>query len=329
MAQNSYFWNDNGVGDGQAYSFNDWTDLWGLLFSKNRITMSVIGDYLNELEVSDNGVQIVQIDTGGALVDGKLYINPVAFDIAALGAGATGQIIVRKITASGTVRVVNKAIGALTQTTAVWENQLATWSTDGGGNVTVVDTRVFIVSPLADTFNAGDTGVELIETIEGDGSSATIDFTAIPATYDHLLIQGVGRLANAAVTANLQVILNNDAGANYNDNNIKGNNNVLSGDENQTQNEIFIGQICAATATANRFSSSKIWIPYYKETDFFKALVYKGLTIPNDAVAATWENILGSGNWLSAVAINRVTLLNSAGGNFVTGTSYSLYGIKE
>lgn len=330
MVQSSSFWDNNGVGDAQTYSFDDWTDLWSLLFTTDRTTMGVISDHLNQLEVTANGAQTVQIDTGGALVDGKLYLNPVAFDISALGLTATGQIIARKTTASGTVRVVNKAIGALTQTTAVWEIQLATWSTDGAGVVTVVDTRVFGISPLADDFAVGSANMQLIETVDGDGSSGLVDFTAIPATFDHLFFQGIARTDRAVLTDTLGLRFNGDAGANYNDNNLKGNHNVYGADENQTQNEFQIGLTSGANATANRFSAFKGWIPYYKETGFDKGVIFESALIPDDAVSVAWEERSGGGGWLSAVAINRIAFVPVSGiGNFIAGTTVSLYGIKS
>lgn len=328
MTQKSYFWDNTGVGDGQTYTFEEWTDLWTILFTSDPAEQGYLPNNGNELEVTANGANTVQVDTGFGFSDGKIYPLDIAFDISGLGNGTSGRIVLRKTTATAVVRAVQRAVGALTQTAAVWEIPLASYSVDGGGVVTVTDERVAAVSPLAPAA-AVDGNMQLIQTVVGDGTSTIIDFTGIPATFDHLLIQGIARIDLAVVVSSLKLRFNLDGGANYNDNNIKANNVTYSGDENQSQNRINVGFLNGASASANRFSSFKIWIPYYKETGFYKGVLYEEGTIPNNTPAGTWEELIGGGIWMNTSAITRIQLLNLAGGNLVAGTSMSLYGIKQ
>ena len=55
----------------------------------------------------------------------------------------------------------------------------------------------------------------LIETIEVAIAAANIDFTAIPATYNHLRLVMAGRGTNAATNEAAYLTFNADGGANY------------------------------------------------------------------------------------------------------------------
>ncbi len=327
MTQKSYFWDNTGVGDGQTYTFEEWTDLWTILFTSDPSDQGYVPNNGNELEVTANGANTVQVDTGFGFSDGKVYPLDTAFNISGLGNGTSGRIVLRKTTATAVVRAVQRAVGALTQTAAIWEIPLASYSVDGGGVVTVTDERVAAVSPLVPAA-AVDGNMQLIQTLTGDGTSIRIDFIGIPATFDHLLIQGIARSTIPFMVGNMQLRLNVDLGANYNDNNIKANDATYSGDENQTQNQVRLGFVCGSTAIANRFSSYKIWIPYYKETGFYKGILFEEGTIPSNTPAVVnWEELIGGGIWLNTAAITGVRIFTS--NNLITGTSMSLYGIKQ
>ena len=329
MTQTSYFWDDNGIGDGQAYSFDDWNFLWGLMFSRDRTTMGIIKGLLNEVEVTANGAQTVQIDTGWAIVNGKIYHNPVAYDISGLGLTATGQIILRTTIATGVVRAFTKAIGALTQTAAVWEIQIATWSTDGAGVVTVVKTAALAVSPLISDAAEGFGDFQIIETIDADGTSVDFDFTSIPGTFDHLMVQYSMRTNGVIASRPLFIQINGDVGNNYNMNDMRATKDVYSGTVEEALTQINIGNAVGGNGLINAFSPGKFWIPNYLNTNFWKGVISENSCIPANATSIHWIERISVAQWMDSSAINRIKIYNSGGDIFTVGSSVTLYGIKS
>jgi len=73
MAETSLPWANTGVGDGQAYDDDEWSDWQRKLFSHDRTVQGVIPGYENELAVSNPAGNTIRVATGAALVDGKIY----------------------------------------------------------------------------------------------------------------------------------------------------------------------------------------------------------------------------------------------------------------
>ena len=167
----------------------------------------------------------------------------------------------------------------------------------------------------------------LIETIELAAPAATIDFLNIPATYQHLKLEGSARTTRA--TAGIQVALrfNNDSGNNYYS--LFGqivHVAVVATAELLASSRIEAIVVPGALAPANSFGSFELTIPDYVDTNKHKMLHNIGATFEN----TTTGNIkfkFGSGIWQSTTAINRITLYFTTADNFDTHTLVSLYGI--
>ena len=114
MAEQSFLWTTGGAGDGAAtYSRTDWQKM-------AKVLSSVDGDQgigynlLNALQPTVTGLNTVQINTGGALVDGKPYYNDGTVNInvpSAVGAGNTriDYIVLRASWTAQTVRLARVA----------------------------------------------------------------------------------------------------------------------------------------------------------------------------------------------------------------------------
>lgn len=144
MTERSRFWDGSTTGD--AVSITD-DELMNRVF---RALLNGTGDqgvlqgWLNELEVTDGGVDTATVDTGGAIVYGFWYENDAALDVdIAAYRGGNCLIVARASWAAATVRVVARAVGALTQTAGVtYEIPLANVAINGAGAITLVtDTR--------------------------------------------------------------------------------------------------------------------------------------------------------------------------------------------
>lgn len=152
MAETSLPWANTGVGDGQAYNDDEWSDTWRKLFTVDRTVQGVIPGYANELAVSNSGGVTIRVATGAAVVDGKFYESTANVDntVVAPGAGSNYyRIVLRKSWAGQTVRVAMLgpnavAPDAVTQNDGTtWEISLATVQITSAGAITVTDTRRF------------------------------------------------------------------------------------------------------------------------------------------------------------------------------------------
>jgi hypothetical protein len=145
MAELSYYWN------GPAYSDDQFSDIFRYLFQRDLDTEGVLVGQLNELAPSLVGSNIV-IQSGVALVDGKIYVNDAPLSVA-LTTPAVGiyyhTVVLRKDFGTQTVRaaLLTNAAGyvATTHTPgATWEIEIARATvTAAGVRALTLDARDF------------------------------------------------------------------------------------------------------------------------------------------------------------------------------------------
>jgi hypothetical protein len=172
---------------------------------------------------------------------------------------------------------------------------------------------------------AGGGALVLIASSVLAADAASIDFTNIPATYNHLRLVIVARATGATEDDFFIVRLNNDGAANYD--------RILSVSENNamaiaTANATaapFGAYVPAASATAGVAGYAEVTIPLYAGTTWQKVIHTVGGYV--DTAAANNRSGFATANWRSTVAVNRVTLLPSAGPNFKAGSAAYLYGL--
>lgn len=138
---------------------------------------------------------------------------------------------------------------------------------------------------------------------------ASVIFSSIPATYDHLMI--IHQVNPATDSVHYYCQFNGDTGANY-----AGGNNQLS----LSANSGVLGN------DANRPASYVSVIPHYAQTVFYKSMVTQYTCI--DAGDANEGGVCNQSQWDSTVAINQIKLYMSAG-NIQVGSSFYLYGIQQ
>lgn len=175
--------------------------------------------------------------------------------------------------------------------------------------------------------NSGATAVEwasvgrvLISELTPTGTSAS--FTSIPATYKSLWLEWVARTDAAATSENIKVYFNNDTtDTNYYREETQGMDTSSSSGEADTS---YCGAVAAANAAASDPGIGYAEIPYYAATTFHKMALF----MSGERRAAAQQTVrINSVNWEDTSAINRVDIL-TAGGNFVSGTTFRLYGVN-
>lgn len=156
MAEDSWWWTTDGVGDGTnaGYTAVEVAQFWRYLLTQDPTTECVVAGALNELAVT-GATSPVSMATGYAVVDGTAYKNDAAKDVAVATpvVGTTGHRVVLRASwgATQTTRVALlssadgvAAIPAATQTSGtLYEVSLATLTITTGGAITVTDTRGF------------------------------------------------------------------------------------------------------------------------------------------------------------------------------------------
>lgn len=176
----------------------------------------------------------------------------------------------------------------------------------------------------------GGSGESLIlyeEKIAGVGGSASFDFTNIPSTAKHLIIEGVIRGEKAAAFDDLQARINGDTGNNYDAQRHAGNVATSSAAQSLAAAQWPLGQPAAASASAGIFSYFKLVFPYYADTLHRKT----GYFNSSEVLAESTGNFVvrqGLLHWRSASAINRITLF-FAGGDVAEGSKASLYLVSD
>ena len=167
---------------------------------------------------------------------------------------------------------------------------------------------------------------ESIATATGTGSSATVTFSSIPATYKHLQIRGIGRNDSATNKANIGVRLNGDTGNNYTYHILVGNGSTASSFGATATVYSYLGDSTGNSATSNIVAPIIIDIIDYASTTKNKTI---RSTAGNELNSATTDAdiSLGSGLWLNTAAITSVSIFSNSG-NWTTQTTFALYGIK-
>lgn len=165
------------------------------------------------------------------------------------------------------------------------------------------------------------TAFESIATATGSGVS-TVTFSSIPSTYQHLQLRIFSMNPDAG---GLRIRLNSDATSNYTFHELRGDGTSATASGAATGS--YSGFAVAWTSTSTTHGIGVILdLHDYKSTTKNKtARLFCG----HDQNAGSTNGFvsLNSGVWLNTSAVTSITILNTAG-NYGSGTSIALYGIK-
>ena len=183
-----------------------------------------------------------------------------------------------------------------------------------------------ILGSLSSGVAASTSSYESIASTTGTGSSGTITFSSIASTYKHLQIRGLARSTEAAGTSNLYIkSFNSDTGTNYAQHRLSGQGTTVSASGAATQSEILLGQVPAASTSANLACVFIIDIIDYASTSKYKTV--RAFTGQDTNNAFNGQVGLYSGLWQSTSALTSLSL-SLDGGNYNTISTFALYGIK-
>lgn len=159
----------------------------------------------------------------------------------------------------------------------------------------------------------------------GSGGITEVNFLAIPQNYTDLIIKVSARLSPAAVTQSLGMYINNIASDNsYNT--LRGSGSTATTLTGSAQADMYVGEIPAASATANVFGNTEIYIPNYTSSNQ-KCVSTDSVSENNGTLAYTF---LGAGLSTKTNPITSLTFRIFSGGSstLLQYSTFTLYGVK-
>lgn len=157
------------------------------------------------------------------------------------------------------------------------------------------------------------------------GTTTSVTFSNIPQTgYTDLKVVASVRTAWATDTNDqFRVQFNGDTTTNYSYREINGNGSAIG---SGYASSVFVinPQTNTSAMTSSTFASHDIYIPNYTGSTT-KSVSSDNVTENNATLS---YQMLYAGLWNGTAAINSITFLTFRGSGFVSGSTFSLYGIK-
>ena len=157
---------------------------------------------------------------------------------------------------------------------------------------------------------------EVISTQTLGSAAASVTFSSIPQTYTDLVL--VAHPLCTAANDYMKVNINSDTGSNYSQTSLYGNGgSALSG---RVSNSTFAYLSWLYIGT----NPSVIVVNFqnYTNTTTFKTFIFRDSSSTHPGTASVVSL------WRSTSAISYLTIARTGGGNFDTGSTFTLYGIK-
>jgi hypothetical protein len=165
---------------------------------------------------------------------------------------------------------------------------------------------------------------QLISSNVLSSSAASVTFSAIPATYTDLVLRWSARLDTTSSEVDLR--FNSDSATNYSSTRIVGNGATASSSNVSSANILrFFESANYSTDTANTFNSMEIYIPSYTASQNKPFSSFVG----TETNATTAYLVAQANLWRNTAAITSIVLDPISSANFVSGSSFYLYGIKN
>ena len=158
--------------------------------------------------------------------------------------------------------------------------------------------------------------------------TASVAFSDIPGTYTDLLLVVSARSSRASNTyEEMRIRLNGTSSdSNFTNRYLTGNGSTAASGTITTYG--YAGDLPASSVTANTFGTTEIYFPNYAGSAN-KSFSLTTVQENNSATAGNAYIDISAGLWSSIAAITQIYLFCANSTNFVTGSSFFLYGITK
>jgi hypothetical protein len=160
-------------------------------------------------------------------------------------------------------------------------------------------------------------------------SAASVTFSSIPSTYKDLVLKTSIRTDYASTIDYLFMTINGDTSAKYSWTRLQGNGSAATSGRQAASaptpasGTIYFGFLDGNTTTSNTFANGEIYIPNYTSTTSKQISTYSATE--NNATQAFIDAFANL--YTGTSAISSLLLQPQSGNNFVSGSSFYLYGI--
>lgn len=151
--------------------------------------------------------------------------------------------------------------------------------------------------------------------------TGTVTFSSIPQTYTDLIL--VNMYATTVLNEDAIMRFNSDTGNNYSFTTLRGNGS--SAVSSRTTNNSFIYlDVDSSGTTLNTGIQTTTHLQNYSNATTYKTTLGRSGTLGGSYTGTT----LLAGLWRNTTAITTISVIASGSTTFVTGSSFTLYGIK-
>ncbi len=157
-------------------------------------------------------------------------------------------------------------------------------------------------------------------------TAASVSFTSIPATYTDLVVRASVRTDRAGENIDLlKLVINSNTSGVYSQTVLYGTSSSAASTSITSGTEFYYDFINGAASTSNTFASYELYIPSYtisqnKPMSSFAVMENNSTTARINADANLFS---------STAAITSLTYTSNNAANFVSGSSFYLYGISS
>lgn len=157
------------------------------------------------------------------------------------------------------------------------------------------------------------------------GTTASVTFSSIPSTYTDLVLRISARTDRVNPGDTVYIRFNSDSGTNYSTTRLTGTGSAVAAVRQSSSSGPISLFVTAASDTSNTFGNAEAYIPNYtlsatKSNSTFSVTENNGTTAYISANANLWN---------STSAITSITLASVNSANFISGSSFFLYGISK
>jgi hypothetical protein len=158
-------------------------------------------------------------------------------------------------------------------------------------------------------------------------TTASITFSAIPGTFKDLVIRISARTDRSATSDSIKMTINSDNTTIYSFTRLRGDGTSATSNRNTGNTYVSVENTDGNTATSNTFDSTEIYIPSYLSTA--NKSISSVIMREDNSTAATTYNSVQAHLYRNTSAITSLSFAPSNGPNFVSGSSFYLYGLAS
>ena len=172
--------------------------------------------------------------------------------------------------------------------------------------------------------------IEAISTTYLEADAASVTFSSIPATYEHLQLRCSGRTDYSTTNSYDSVYLrfNSDSTASYADHQMYAVQTTTGASGSTSQTGISKPFMFASVAPDSAMYGPVV-CDILDYANGSKYTTVRGTANPANLNTSTGYVVFASGLWLSTTAVNAITLISLTSSDLVRGSEFTLYGLNS